>query len=494
MRRALSILWRLVAFAPAAGLAVAAAGNLWYGKVADGVVALLIGAVLAYLATGWTGLRGSRGDSVLRGADVLDADQARRALRRRTGKRPRAEVIHLGGVPVAPAVECEHFLIAGKTGSGKTQAIQEILRVAAARNEKAIIADSGGGFLSRFYRAGAIILNPLDQRSAAWSPFAEIRQAYDCDRIARSAIPDAEGSGREWNFYAQTLLAQVLKAQHAAGRYSMRELLRLVSAADADELAEVLDGTPAAILTAAGNEKMLSNTRAIIAVYLAAWHYLPDRGDFSIRDWVKDDNRREWVYLTYRDDQLALLRSLVACWMDLAIVEGLSLDESRDRRLWYVLDELDSLDKVQTLDAGLTKLRKYGGAAVCGLQTVAQVRATYGRDLAQTLLSCMSNKLILAAGDAETARYFEQEIGQQEVLVEQRSVSTSSAGMFGAGSGSASRSRSYQQRQQAAVLASELQGLPNLSGLFRQTGEPWAWVSLAYRDMPAIVPAFEAAR
>jgi type IV secretory pathway TraG/TraD family ATPase VirD4 len=108
---------------------------------------------------------------------------------------------------------------------------------------------------------------------------------------------------------------------------------------------------------------MLSNTRAIASVYLAAWQYLPDDGTFSVREFVKAE-RGGWLFLTYRDDQMALLRYLVATWLELAIVEGLSLSENPTRRLWFIMDELDSLGKVTSLRGGLTKLRKYGGCCV----------------------------------------------------------------------------------------------------------------------------------
>ena len=78
-----------------------------------------------------------------------------------------------------------------------------------------------------------------------------------------------------------------------------------------------------------------------------------------------------WLYLVYRDDQMAMPRLLITTWLDLAIVETLSLPEEPRRRLWFVLDEWDSLGKVDSLRSGLTKLRKYGGAVVAGLQTMA---------------------------------------------------------------------------------------------------------------------------
>jgi type IV secretory pathway TraG/TraD family ATPase VirD4 len=110
-----------------------------------------------------------------------------------------------------------------------------------------------------------------------------------------------------------------------------------------------------------------------------------------------------------------MLRLLITTWLDLAIVETLSLPEQPHRRVWLVLDEWDNLGKVDSLRSGLTKLRTYGGAVVAGLQMMAQLRSSYGHDGAQVLLSCFSTKLILASGETETARYFEHELGTQEL-------------------------------------------------------------------------------
>jgi type IV secretory pathway TraG/TraD family ATPase VirD4 len=151
------------------------------------------------------------------------------------------------------------------------------------------------------------------------------------------------------------------------------------------------------------------------------------------------------------------------------------------------MDELDSLGKVTSLRAGLTKLRKYGGACVSGLQTIAQLRDTYGREEAQTLLSCMSSKLILAAGDGETAEYFEKELGEQEVarVDESQSQSASAQGT------STSKNRNIRRDKQAAVLASEIQKLPNLHGFLKLVGLPIARVQLTYTAMPDVTAPFE---
>jgi len=57
-------------------------------------------------------------------------------------------------VVIPHEIEAQHLLFSGTTGSGKTQAINRILATVRRRNKRAMIADAGGGFLSRFYQSG----------------------------------------------------------------------------------------------------------------------------------------------------------------------------------------------------------------------------------------------------------------------------------------------------------------------------------------------------
>jgi hypothetical protein len=380
--------------------------------------------------------------------------------------------------PIKPRAEGQHFLFTGSTGTGKTQAINKFLKVIRARNDSALLGDAAGGFYSRFSRPGDLLFNPFDARSVNWSPFAEIREPYDCQRLAAAIIPQGSGSSAEWNQYARTLLAETLLALHSAGERSVKMLLHCVSAAQREELESLLGDTPAAILAAEGNEKMLGSTRAIIGTYLAAWQYLPDEGDFSFRDWIRQEEKG-WLFITYRDDQVDFLKRLVATVFDLAITETLSLDESSNRDLWFVLDEADTLGKVGALRGGLTKLRKYGGKVLLGIQTIAQLRDTYGHDEAQTLLANMGTKLILRAGDNETAAYLSREIGDEEITRTQISESKKTSDLL-----ENSRSTTEQILRQSLVMPSEIMGLQDLHGYVKSPTGSIIRGELAYEAIP----------
>lgn len=428
------------------------------------------------------GSGGAGDDQVRRGSRVVDA-------RTTGGKRGsvESEDVAIGGVIVPRDLEAQHFLISGTTGSGKTQVINGMLRSIRKRGNRAVIADPAGGFYARFGQANDDLINPFDKRSVKWSPFAEIRADYDCERIAKAIIPDGTGSGGEWHHYAQTLIAQVMLVMHRNGEKSIKRLLYCLTTADQKELGGLLEGTPAAALCAKGNDKMLASTRGIISTYLGVFQYLADEGDFSIRQWVQDEWKENWLFITYRDDQMGMLRNLVATFLEMALVEGLSLSESKTRGLWFIMDEVDSLGKITSLRGGLTKLRKYGGRCVLGLQTVAQLRTTYGRDEAQTLIANTSVKCILRAGDSETAKNMEQELGEQEIERTQINDSTSTSD----NGESNSQSTSTQVVRQSAVLGSEIMGLPDLHGFLKMPGDEIARIEVEYVGMTDINPAFE---
>lgn len=440
---------------------------------------LMLGIIFAILGgiAGWIRGRfvGQPKEGFLRGSRVktpAEVKQDHRAAQK-------DDALFIGGLAVPPAKEPHHFLVSGRTGAGKSQVIYRMLQKVRERRQSALVADLGGNALSRFYRDGDLILNLFDRRSVAWSPFNEIRAPYDAMLLAESIIPRLDaGDESQWQFYAQTLFAESLRALHQAGEHSTKKLVRLVMNASSAELSEVLKGTAGETLCLAGNEKMLANTRAIASAYMNPWQFLPDTGSFSIRDWVRyNADGGDWLFVTYRDDQSSLLRHMIAAWLDLAVTEGLRLPESNSRRLWYVYDELDSLGRLSSLKSATTKLRKYGGVVVGGIQTISQLEATYGEKGAQTICSSLGNKIILAAGDGETAEYMEKELGQQTVM----GVTYNDQGT------------SQSELERATVLASDLLTLPDLNGFARLTGDQITHFAVRYQDIPAKTPPFEEA-
>lgn len=371
--------------------------------------------------------------------------------------------LRIGGVVFPKKLQPQHLLITGATGAGKSQTLHGMLDAIRGRGDRVIVTDIGAEALRGFGVGGDMLLNPLDARGAAWSPFAELDSAADAERLAKSMIPDhQEGMEREWFIYSQALVAAVLKRLVERGEATNGALLHALTLATPSELEALVSGLPAQALFHPGAEKMLASVRGIVGTYLAPYTYLPaDAGakSWSIRRHVREG--RGWLWLSYREDQAAALRPLLAAWIGEAVSAILSLAPDAKRRHWLLLDEVASLGRVQGLSDALTKGRKYGLCAMVGLQSVAQLRETYGRDGAQTLLSCLSSQLLLRANDPETAEYASLHLGEREVVREIVSRSHE-------------RNRhtiTPQHSLERLVLPSQIQSLPNRIGYLRLAGQ-----------------------
>jgi type IV secretory pathway TraG/TraD family ATPase VirD4 len=381
---------------------------------------------------------------------------------------PISRSLTLAGQAVALDNETKHFKIIGTTGTGKSTAIRELLGGALRRGDRAVLADPDAGYLQRFFceERGDVILNPFDTRSLRWDLYAELREPYDYDQMARCLIPETGAGDQQWNQYARVFFSALLARTHEGGMRDLRELLRLCSSASVDELAILLEGSMAQPYLQSGNERMFASVRTVLVSVLSPLSHIHDQKalEFSIRRFVRDG--RGVLFLPYKADQIASLRSLISTWMRLAIFEAMSAAEG-DCKLWFVVDELDALGSIEGLKDALARLRKFGGRCVLGFQSIAQVSATYGNHAAQTIVENCGNTLILRCSASEqggTARFAARLIGEREVIREQISKSRPTGWLRGA---QRSESRSTQRSIELAVLPSELEQLPDLVGYLK---------------------------
>ncbi|MBS0579544.1 MAG: type IV secretion system DNA-binding domain-containing protein [Proteobacteria bacterium] len=395
--------------------------------------------------------------------------------------------LQLAGVPIEPLEETKHFKLIGTTGTGKSTAIATLLEGALRRGDRAVIADPDGGYRAIFYdrHRGDVILNPFDAASARWDPFAEVDSPWDIEQLASGLIPPSEDpSGREWRGYARTFLAAVLRGSWTRGCVDVARLWHLLAVAPAAELRPLVSGSPAQPFLDPENARMFGSIRSVAASAAASLEFVAAQRAraFSVRQWVRAG--QGVLFLPYAAAQIAALRSIIALWLRLAIFEALSRP-GEDRRLWFIVDELDALGAIDGLKDALARLRKFGGRCVLGFQSLAQVSATYGSAEAQTLLENCATTLILRCSGSEhggTSQFASRLIGEREVIRRQRSRGRDRGSPF---TGGARRSTSISETRviEAAVLAAEIEQLPDLSGYLKTAGSPaWRRVRIARRS------------
>ena len=436
---------------------------------------LIVLALLALLRP-----RGGRRETHRRGTRVLDA---RRAVWRR-GFKTRA-ALELAGVPIAASEETRHFKLIGTTGTGKSTAIAGLLAQALRRGDRAVIADPDGGYGARFFdrRRGDVILNPFEPSSVKWDPFAEIREPWDVEQLSSGLIPATDdASGREWRGYARTFVSAVTRRCCEGGCRDAGELWRLLTVASSAELRALVAGSPAQPFLEPDNARMFGSIRSVAGSAAVALEYVQTQRAraFSVRDWVRCGHGV--LFIPYGATQIAALRSIIATWVRLAIFEAMSRAEE-DQRLWFVVDELDSLGAIDGLKDALARLRKFGGRCVLGFQSLAQVSSTYGTGDAQTLVENCGNTLILRCSGSEhggTSQFAARLIGERELVRRQTSRARDREQWLVARGARRSTSVSQQHVTEAAVLPSELEQLPDLAGYLKTALSP-VWLRVRVR-------------
>lgn len=461
---------------------VAASGSAALGSLVHASLPLAAGMGLTLMgATGYAAGRWvTRGrepqDSYRRGARVL-AEPVRPRLASRLRGRNARGVLRLAGIELDLQDETKHFKLIGTTGTGKSTVIARLLEEALARGDRAIIADPDGGYLRRFYdpRRGDRILNPFEARSSRWDLFAELREPYDVEQLARALIPEHAGTEGTWRAYGRTFLSSVVRQLHEAGERSVEELWRVVVTAEHEELRTLLAGTPAQPFLDQHNARMFDSIRSVTSSAVSALEHIARQGEampLSVRDWVsgrgRDSGHTGVLFIPYRAGEVAALRSSVSAWMRLAIFEAMNGTEG-DQRLWFVVDELDALGQIDGLKDALARLRKFGGRCVLGLQSIAQVSSTYGTGEAHTIVENCGNTVIFRCSGSEhggTSQFASRLIGDREVLRHSATRSRRPTEML------ESVSRSEHVHIEPAVMPAQIERLPDLSGFVKLASDP----------------------
>ncbi|MGC4250986.1 MAG: type IV secretion system DNA-binding domain-containing protein [Sphingobium sp.] len=452
---------------------------LLHGALISGLFSLVM------LAWAWfyftrTG-RGLGSNEYLRGARFGTIRQVKRALWRQA-KGP----LLIGKVPVPEAYEPEHILLCGAPGTGKTNLIVGMLEGIRKSGQRAIVYDTAGTFVEKFYRQGTdMLLNPLDQRTARWSPWVDVPRDYHYDQIAESTIPDKHGDPFWAKAARGTLVAVMRKLARQKHTYVSVLLDRLLRSKLKD-LAAFVGGTDAAAFISTEGERTSAGIQAELASVMRSFGYLDDTDDgFSIRDWVEKGEEGSWLFITVKADQLPSLRPLITVWLDIAISAIMSLTPDRDRRLYCVIDELPTLQKLPSLSDFLARARKYGGCGILGFQSYPQLEATYGIQDAAAITGYCSTWVALRANDTATAKHVSKNLGQVEQVEANEGMS------YGVNDMRDGVNLSRMQVTRPLVMPTEVTNLPNLVGFLRfGRNLPVVRFDSAFNAVPSLGPAF----
>lgn len=166
-------------------------------------------------------------------------------------------------------------------------------------------------------------------------------------------------------------------------------------------------------------EKTAISIRSVVTNYAKALRYLQGLDDgtrppFTIREWMTQERYdSSWLFISTQARHRKSVRPLISLWVSLATLMLQSMGENSDRRVWFIIDEAPSLQRIPELAETLAEARKFGGCFVLGMQNMAQLVHVYGRELAKSIFDLMNTRMYGRSPSAEMAKVVEEELGNQ---------------------------------------------------------------------------------
>ncbi len=329
----------------------------------------------------------------------------------------KASKIKIGPLPLVKDTETQHILITGGTGSGKTNCIHHILTQIRLLGHRAVVIDTTGIYRERYFRPGKdILLNPTDPQSVPWHPWAECSNQIDYEALAENFIPNSHSEQESyWRITARSLFSALLQKTEHSKKTS--DLTKWILFENLLHLSRFLEGTEASAHIDMASEKTAGSVRSVASSFLRCLKYLNDTDTpFSIRDWVMSDKKDDdaWLFLSCDPGQRAAFSPMISCWFSIAARSLLRTKPNFSRRLWFVVDELPTLNKLKELEPLLAESRKYGGCALLAIQSPAQIEDIYGRAACRTIIGLCATKIIFSEMDGETAERISRSFGSHE--------------------------------------------------------------------------------
>ena len=314
----------------------------------------------------------------------------------------------------------------------------------------------------------------------------EIDSPLDIRSIASSMIP-ITGNDPYWSTAARDVFAGILTGLYHAGERNNEAVYKWCSLPCYTLLQKLSQypGTETATKHLA-SDKQGASVLSVMSTSVQCFEYLRNiDGTFSIKKWASDDSDKRSVFLSNYSEISDTIRPILSLFIEITGKQILSLPDSRDRRIFFFIDEFGTLANMPTIPTMLTNGRSKGMSIWIAIQDIGQIEKLYGKETTQTIINSCASSFTLAVNDPHTAEFLSLKIGER--VVKETNKSRTSTGMFEP----ESTTTSQQTRQERAILPSELLGMMNLWTFARLSGYNLAEIKLEVLTLPDLQPAFQ---
>lgn len=368
--------------------------------------------------------QGSSADEHVRGGKLLTEGEYLHEVKQKGG----VSNFTFGGVPYPKGNEFLGTLIIGGAGSGKSNEYRPAMENAFLMGKKCIIYDPTGEDVERYFRPGIdILLAPANQLIAlktgeiikpiGWSILRELSYKTDAQLIGNAFIPVSDD--QKGDFFAnaaQLVFGAVLKALYEQGETSTSAIYDLFANVDKrPELLRLLKSSLAVSVLGKSDGEQADGVLASISKYLGGLDLIRD-GDFSIRQFVRDEESDARLFIVSKDAREVLIPfyrvALTLAWNELSLMPP----ANGASKCCFFLDEMPSLGFMERLPVALQEMRKYGVFVMAVCQSLSQLRNIYGEEGGRNLYGAFQNIAVYRVSVKSEQEEISGLMGEQEII------------------------------------------------------------------------------
>ncbi|MBC8674366.1 type IV secretion system DNA-binding domain-containing protein [Aeromonas hydrophila] len=109
------------------------------------------------------------------------------------------------------------------------------------------------------------------------------------------------------------------------------------------------------------------------------------------------------------------VKPLFTAMIEVVIKACMMLNQDRNRRIFIILDEVQSLNFIPAFTDGLAELRQFGIVFVISYQLQAQLRTIYRETGATTISGLLGTRVAYQTPDEQTASWLSKNFSETEV-------------------------------------------------------------------------------
>lgn len=375
-------------------------------------------------------------------------------------------------------LESKHILILGTSGSGKGVLVNQLVdqihcrRQEQKTGERCIFYDLKGEYVSKQMHPGDFIFSPFDSRSLEWNIFNDIETLPDFDVVAKSLFISPDSKDAYWYNCASDVFRTGLIYLKMKGTTSNQELWEFFSQ-KLEHLKQAFEQLPIGEQGALkhidkADSPASASIISILQERIQFFRYLVDLdGEFSFRRYIREQQNVKYqrnLFILNIEQYSTIFKPLMTLCLDMMIRETLSLADDLNRRIWFVIDELGTLYRMDSIIKLETVGRSKGGCLICANQDLGRIEELYGRANLKSFFNNFNTNFTFRIREPETADFLSKAIGDQQLIKTSHSRQMSPSDLGDR------RSENEQEKTERLIMPVEFQGLKNFEAILNIAG------------------------